>query len=120
MPPQQLFPSGGLLTFTLQGPRFPLAHFFIFHLIKIDVQSRASRRFCRRHEKVAREKGRKEGRGTVAEQFAGRRFRSTAASASRPLAFAGLSAPLVLRGSNARPQLHPAARSAVREMSSEK
>jgi len=32
--------------------------------------------------------------------------------------FAGLSAPLVLCGSNARPQLHPAARSAVREMSS--
>ncbi|PCK77806.1 hypothetical protein CPT34_28185 [Rhizobium sophoriradicis] len=28
MPPQQLFPSGGLLTFTLHGPRSPLAHLF--------------------------------------------------------------------------------------------
>nr|AEI89661.1 hypothetical conserved protein [Sinorhizobium fredii GR64] len=48
VPPQQLFPSGGLLTFTLHGPRFPLAHFFIAHLIPIDIQSRASRRFSRR------------------------------------------------------------------------
>ncbi|POH34087.1 hypothetical protein ATY30_00250 [Sinorhizobium americanum] len=43
VPPQQLFPSGGFLTFTLHGPRFPLAHFFVSHLIPIDIQSLASR-----------------------------------------------------------------------------
>jgi len=47
VPPQQLFPSGGLLTFTLHGPRFPLAHFFVSYLIPIDIQSLQADAFCR-------------------------------------------------------------------------
>ncbi|NOV19828.1 hypothetical protein C6558_23900 [Ensifer sp. NM-2] len=29
MPPQQLFPSGGFMTFTLHGPRFSAGPFFL-------------------------------------------------------------------------------------------
>ncbi|AYG64245.1 hypothetical protein CCGE525_36630 (plasmid) [Rhizobium jaguaris] len=46
MPPQQLFPSGGLLTFTLHGPRFPLAH-FLFRSLTL-FQRRLRRRDARR------------------------------------------------------------------------
>ncbi|AIC29690.1 hypothetical protein IE4771_PA00184 (plasmid) [Rhizobium etli bv. mimosae str. IE4771] len=65
VPPQQLFPSGGLLTFTLHGPRFPLAHFFISHLSRSTSSRLQADAFLqaggvsRRNEKQAREKRRK-------------------------------------------------------------
>lgn len=102
------------------GPFFCLPSYPDRHPVACKPMRFAGRRVSRRNERQAREKRRKR------ELNRSQSSPPVAADAQPPpphrghSSFAGLSAPLVLRGSNARPQLHPAARSAVREVSSKR